>query len=417
MSKTEDLLSVLYDPLSPEQLADPYPVYKLARENEPIFQSRKVLRHTGVWVITRYDDILEVEANSELFLSKDTLEPLVPIYPETREVLSKGYPLEVTVVEADGPNHRRISAPLKRIFSPHTAALQEKFISATIDQLIDTMTAEGRRQADIISEFAYQLPLKVINNLFGVPESEQEQVKLWCDDWMRFISADLSPESQARAAQGMENFFHYLANLVAERRRHPRENDLVTLFAQHHEPGFEPLSDSELVNNLGTILLAGHVPVTNLIGNGLHVLLDQRRHWETIIARPDRIPHVIEEILRYRTPTKAFFRTAARDTVLNGTKIAEGEMLQLLYGSANHDESKWENPEVFDPSLDRRGTRLMSFGYGPHYCLGIPLARAEGRIALERLTRRLPGMRLVEQEFRYLEMVIQHGFQELLVEW
>jgi cytochrome P450 len=236
---------------------------------------------------------------------------------------------------------------------------------------------------------------------------------------MRFLSTYLSPEDQVQAVQGMEAYFHYMADLVAERRRHPRQNDLVTLLAQHHEPGFEPLEVHELVNNLGGILLAGHVTTTTLIGTAVKVLLEleRGRFWDDIVAHPEHIPVVLEEVLRYRTPTKAFFRSATRDTVLNGAKIAEGDLLQILFGSANHDESRWKNPEVFDPWADRRGARLMSFGHGPHYCAGASLARTQAKIALATLSRRLPELRLAEQEYRYLPTVILHGLLQLRVEW
>jgi len=417
MGTAEVSLAEIYDPMSPDQLADPYQVYKLAREREPIFLSNKVLRDAGVWVLTRYDDIAAVGGDDELFSSRDALRPLVPIYPATYEVLGRGYPLGQTTVEVDGPRHRRTSVPLKQVLSPRTAVLQEEFISSTVERLIDEMTAGGRREADIAGQFAHELPFRVINHLYGVPESDHDQIREWCDGWMRFLSTDLSPEAQVQAVQGMENYFYYVADLVRERRRHPREDDLVTLFAQHHEPGFEPLSEAELVNNLGGILLAGHVTTRTLIGNAVQILLARRGYWDDIIASPEHIPAIINEVLRYRTPTKAFFRTATRDTVLNGVKIAEGELLQLLFGSANHDEAKWRNPEVFDPWADRQGIKLMSFGYGPHYCVGASLACTEARIALEILSRRLPGLRLADQEYRYLGMVIIHGFERLMVEW
>ena len=412
-------LAERYDPLERKQLADPFPLYREMRENG-LFYSRKVLRGVpyGIWVASGYDDVEAIARDGDTFSSSVALMPLVQIHDETRRVLESGYPLGRTTVEADGVEHQRTAVPLKKVFSPHTVALQEGYITGTAERLVSEMMATGQRRADIIGQLAHELPFKVINHLFGVPERDHDQVRLWCEDWMRFLSMPLSPMEQAQAAEGMERYFGYMAELVRERRREPRGNDIVTLLAQHQVPGLQPLDEAELVNNLGGVLFAGHVTTTALIGNAVHILLGQPEYWDDIARHPEHIPVIVEEVLRYRNPTKAFPRIATKDTELNGVQIARGDLVQLLFASANHDEGKWENPEVFDPwAKDRGKTRLMSFGYGPHTCIGAPLARAQARIALEVLNRQLPGLKLAEQEYRYLPVVILYGLQQLWVEW
>jgi cytochrome P450 len=419
MDVTATPIAERYEPLDEEQLADPYPIYKLAREYGP-FYSRKVLHDVphGIWVVSSYDDVEAVAKDGDAFSSSVALMPLVPIHEKTRRVLESGYPLGRTTVETDGVQHQRTAVPLRKAFSRRTVELQEGYIRSTAERLVGEMMATGGRQADIVWQFAHELPFKVINHLFGVPEQDHGQVRLWCDEWMRFLSTPLSPDEQAKAAEGMENYFRYMAELVEERRREPREDDLVTLLAQSQVQGLEPLDEAELVNNLGGVLFAGHITTTALIGNAVHILLDRREYWDDIVSHPEHIPPVVEEVLRYRNPTKAFPRIATKDTDLHGVKIARGELVQLLFGSANHDETKWSHPDDFDPwAEDRQKTRLMSFGTGPHTCIGALLARTQARTALEVLSQQLPGLRLAEQEYRYMPVVILYGLVSLRVKW
>jgi hypothetical protein len=409
-----------YDPLSLEQLDDPYPFYAEAREHEPVFPTDRVVRGRRVWAVTRAAHIRAVAGDDRRFSSAEALLPLVPVWPETVAVLQDGYRLVPTIVETDGPRHSRISSPLRQVLNRNTGEAQGQFIARTVDRLIDEMTAGGRREADLIWQFAHRLPFAVVNHLFGVPEKHYGQIAVWCDSWMRFLSTDLTAGEQVRAVQGMQEYFGYMDDLVAARRRDPRPDDLVTILAQHRERDFEPLSDEELVCNLGGILLAGHVTVTALIGNIVQILLSlpDRKYWEHIAAHPADIPAVVDEGLRFRNPTKAFFRTATEETVLGGVTIPAGGLAQLLFGSANHDAAEWHDPEVFNPwAADRRSGKRMSFGHGLHYCLGAALARAEATIALESLSRRLPGLRLADQELRRMPTVILDGLQGLKVRW
>jgi cytochrome P450 len=414
-----------YDPLSEGQLDNPYGVYAEAREHEPVFYSDNVVRGRRVWVLTRYADIRAVAADDCRFSSREALLPLVPIWPETEAVLRDGYPLRPTIVETDGDRHSRVSVPLGQFLNRGARDLQP-FIEATVDRLIDEMTAGRRRGADLIWQFAHQLPFAVVNHLYGVPETDYEQIAAWCDSWMRFLSTDLTawdnPEAeQVRAVQGMQEYFGYMAELVGARRRQPRPEDLVTVLTQHREGDFEPLDNEELVCNLGGVLLAGHVTVTALIGNLAQILLSpaHRHYWDHIVAHPADIPGIVNEGLRFRNPNKAFFRTAAEETVVGGVTIPAGGLVQLLFGSANHDAAVWQDPEVFNPwAADRQPGKLMSFGHGLHRCLGAALARAEAKIALGSLSRRLPELRLVPgQELHRMPTVILDGLLGLPVQW
>jgi cytochrome P450 len=413
-------LAERYDPLGSD-LADPYPTWALARQYEPVFRSTRVVRGVPVWVVTTYDLVAEAAADGERFSSSVALMPLVSIHDETFQVLAMGYERVPTIVEVDGDEHRRLSGPVKQVLNRDTGVRHEAFIAATVERLIDQMVAAGERQADIIAAFCHELPFQVINHLYGVDPADYGQIREWCAAWMRFLSTDLDAAAQVEAAKGMQAYFGYMAELVRDRLAHPRDDDLVTIVARHREGNLNPLSEADLVNSLAGILLAGHVTTTTLLGNALQILLDeqilpgQRRYWDDIIASQAGIPAIIEETLRYRTPTKSFFRLATTDTSLGGVSIRAGDILQLCFGSAHHDAAKWANPEVFDPSV-RRSTPLLSFGWGPHYCLGAPLARYEARIALEGLSRRLPGLRLPRQEYEYLPMVILHGFRKLMVD-
>ena len=410
-------LGKIYDPWAPDQRAWPYRVYALAMQEAPVFRSSKVLRDgREVWVVTGYDLVAEAAADGERFSSSVTLMPTFEVDEDAAPHLAMGERV-LTIVETDGADdHRRASGPFKKIISPHTVGGYEPFIRATVEELIDQMVATGDRHADIIAGFCHELPFRVINHLWGIDPADYGQIREWCEAWMRFLSTDLDAAGQVKAAKGMAAYFGYMAELVRYRLDHPRDDDLVTILARHREGDLDPLNTAELVNNLAGILLAGHVTTTTLLGNALHILLDQRRFWDGLIASPAGIPAIIEETLRYDTPTKSFFRVATTDTSLGGVQIPRGAILQLCFGSGNHDPAKFKNPEVFDPE-EPRSTPLLSFGWGTHYCIGAPLARKQAQITLEALSRRLPGLRLAQQEYSYLPMVILHGLERLLVEW
>jgi cytochrome P450 len=405
----------LYQPFSDEQLADPYPIYALARQQEPVFYTEGVLPDAGVYVLTRYDDILQVLSQPDLFLSKDVIRSVSTIYPESFAELRKGYPITQRIITADGDNHRRFRMPFNKAFDPPRIKLLEPFIRECASSLIDALV--DIPHAEMISQFCYPLPLQVILHLFGMPKEDMVQARHWCDDWLAFMSAPLPRERQVECAKSVAKFLNYLGNLLAERRTNPRENDLVTEVTQHVEPGLEPLSEAEQVNLLASILIAGHETTTNLLGNGLRVLLDPRERWRAICEHPEQIPQTIEEILRYDSPIQTFFRTAARDAEIGGVTIPAGSLLLVVYGSANRDEAKFTNADQFNPQ-EQRGRKHLSFGHGKHSCVGALLARMEANIAFALLSQRFPNLRLAShQNFEHVKLLMHRGYHSLFVEW
>jgi cytochrome P450 len=181
-------------------------------------------------------------------------------------------------------------------------------------------------------------------------------------------------------------------------------------------PGEEPLSEAELIHSVAGVILAGYETTTNLIGNGLVLLLEEPTRWQALCEHPDRIPLTIEEVLRYQDPVPGFIRTTTKEVTVAGVVMPAGTKLFLLYSSANRDETQFLFADQFD--MQRRPNRHLAFGYGGHFCVGAPLGRLEGRIAFETLTQRLPSMRLVpNQELSHVPNLIHYGYHRVEVQW
>lgn len=404
-------LATQFDPLGKAQMADPYAFYTLARQQEPFYTERVLDR--GVYVVTRYKDIMDILSQPEVFSSRDALHPLVEWAPQTFGVLAHGFSPTPIHISSDGANHRRFRAPLERAFSRKRVNTIETLIRDHANTLLDGFMND--RSTDIISRFAYPLPLEVILLLFGLPKGDLESVKMWCDDWLALVSSWLHAEQQVACAESVVEFQRYMARLIEERRAHPRESDLVSDMIQHVERGQVPLSTAELVHSLGGILLAGHETSTNMIGNGLAFLLSQREHWVALCEHPDRIPAYLEELLRYDTPAQTFFRTATKQTAVGGVAIPAHALILIIFGAAHRDEHHFNEADHFCPNREEKS---FVFGYGQHYCVGATLAKLEGRIAFETLTQRLPTLHLEEkQDYGHIETLMFRGFRRLKVAW
>ena len=409
MSQThEGSLGAFYHPLHGEQLENPYPFYARARKEEPIFFSPDL----NTWVVTRYDDVLSILNQPDIFSSKDALRPVVTFSPAVFAELSKGYRLVPNVVDSDGKEHTRFRNAVAQAFAPKRVKQLEPFIKEVVTSLIDAFINDHK--AELISQLAYPLPLEVALFLIGVPKEDMAFTKKLSDRTSMLVNSPLPEEQQVECARDFVTFQHYFIGLVNERRSAPRE-DLISDLLET-PAGERPFDDTQFANLLTSMVIAGHETTTQLIGNGLALLLEHPERWQTLCTHPERIPQAIEEILRYDAPVHAFFRTTTREVTVGGITFPAETMLMVVFGSANRDETRFPRADQFD--MQRSPNRHLAFGHGVHFCLGAPLARKQGQIALETLCQRLPNLRLAAgQTLSHSPAIRQRGLIRLDVVW
>ncbi|HEY6140460.1 MAG TPA: cytochrome P450 [Thermoanaerobaculia bacterium] len=400
-----------YFPLRPPMLDDPRPFYARARREEPVFWSESL----GVWVVTRYEDVCAVARNAALFSSavSFTSSPDAdPPPPELLAELMKGFPPLLTLVTSDPPAHTYQRALVTRALSRHRLTAFEPVIRGIAEGLVDTFAAKGR--VDLVKAFSGALPGYFIVELLGLPREDFAQINRWMSDGAE-ISAGQKPEAQlVEHARGVVAYQHYLAAAIEDRRVMPRDDalsDIVT-GAAVLDP---PLGIPELVNIVRQVNLAGYETTAGLIGAAALELAQNPELFAAARRQPSIIPSIIEETLRVASPVHTMYRTATEDVEIDGAHIRKGESVQIVYISANHDEQRFEEPLRFDIG---RTTPHLAFGAGIHFCLGAPLARLEGRIALEVLTQSLPHLRLVpDQKLSYFPSATVRRLESLEVTW
>lgn len=395
-----------YQPFTHPQLEDPYSFYNLARNEEPIFFSPVL----NGYVVTRYSDIVTILKDPAKFSSKDNLQPIGEYTRETIEVLRTGFPFVSDLVNSDGDRHKFLRAPFLKIFAPGQIKKMSNSIAAIANRLIDSFIDDGK--ADIITQFAYPLPLEVIFTLYGVPLETIPDFKSWGYDTTKLFSSALTPEEQVKCARNFVDMQQAVARLIEQKRQSPAY-DLIS-----------SLLDSELTINDMVILLcglivAGHKSTSHLIGNALKVLLETPSYWQAICENPGFIPGVLEETLRYDAPVPSMVRTANEEVEISGVTLPENSKLFLIYSSGNHDENQYEDAENFHiQRFHNKTSDHLAFGHGVHRCIGSNLALLEARIAFEVLSSRLPNLRITpNQQLNYIPTLLTRGFTNLSVEW
>lgn len=395
-----------FQPFVNPQLDDPYPIYKQARAEEPVFYSPVL----GGYVLTRYEDILAALKDPARFSSADNLKPIVEFTPEVIDVLRQGFPFISDIVNSDGEQHKRLRAPFQKLFTPEKLQAMESPIRAIANRLVDQFIQDGH--TDIIHQFAHPLPLEVILTYYGVPLELMDDLKCWCQDVSALTSGHLPPDRQLECARSFVSLQHTLVSLIEQRRANP-STDLISNILD------SDLTLNELVIVLCGLILAGHVTTSDLIGNGLKIFLEQPERWRSLCHNSSLIPAAVEEVLRYDAPVPGMTRTAAEEVTLAGVLIPKGSRLFLMYGSANRDEKQYIESDRFDLDRFRNTTsNHLAFGHGVHRCIGSNLALREARIAFEVLAERLPNLRLrPNQVLTHLPLMTNRGFTAMEVEW
>ena len=299
--------------------------------------------------------------------------------------------------------------------SAQRVASLEPRIRRFANRLIDEFVPDTR--LDFIERFARPFPTLVIGSLMNIPEEDLPQLHQCNNDVAELLTSRPPAERQVQLAQSYVAVQQYILDLVEQRRKAPPQEDLVSDLLKAVDSGQAPLSILEAANLLYLLFGAGFETTVRFLGNVLFVLLSDPTYWPTLREHAESIPDIVEELLRFSSPLLSTFRQATEDVELSGQVIPKGAMIQVLMASADHDEAIFPAAETFDPQREKT-SRHVAFGYGPHFCLGAPLARLETRIALEQLSQRLPSLRLVpDQEISHRPSIIFHGLQQLRVEW
>jgi cytochrome P450 len=393
-----------YDPARDAEIVYPFATWAAARQETPVFFSPVL----NSYVVTRYEDINRVLVDPETFSSGVMLKPYRERPREVEEILATGFdPAKLgAMVMLDAPLHTKIRRATISAFSPRRVAALEGEVRSTADELIDAMIAAGPG-VDFVDTFAYPLPLRIITRILGVPLEDGVQLHEWATAKMALQFGDLPLAEHIEVARKFVAFQQYVSERIEERRSAPQEDFISTLITFDYEG--EPLEDVVLVGQVMGLVNAGHETITTMLTLGLYHLLQDRSHWAALCANPALAAAVVEEVLRFDGPLKMVSRRATRDTEIGGVAIPADSRVGLVVGSANRDETVFQDPDRFDIQAAQKGPQKdpemsdekrrphLAFGRGAHLCAGAPLARMEGRIAFERLATRLPSLRLANE--------------------
>ncbi|MCF7753939.1 cytochrome P450 [Paenibacillus xylanexedens] len=352
---------------------NPYPVYEKLRKDEPVFRIMFPHGEFG-WIITRYEDAVQILKDPRF--SKD----MVRRYgAENQSIFSNN------MLFSDPPDHKRLRGLVQKAFTPKLVADMRSHIQDIADELLDNLPSQEKM--NLIDDFAFPLPIIVISEILGVPLEDRDKFRIWSNT---IIDASIA-ESAELFEQHAREFTDYLTAWFAKVRRDPG-TDLISQLVIAEESG-QQLTEQELLGVVSLLIIAGHETTVNLIGNGILALLEHPEQRKLLINQPELIHNAIEEMLRYNGPVEfSTSRWALEDIEFRGQRIAQGDLVIVALDSANRDEQQFKDADIFD--ITREKSSHLAFGKGIHLCLGAPLARLEGEIAVSTLLNRFPNIQL-----------------------
>jgi cytochrome P450 len=376
---------LVFNPLDPAFIADPYPFYRRLRETAPVFKTP-----LGFWLVTRYEDV--AFALRDKRFGKDFVRNMERRYggSVSEPAISS---LSHTMLVLDPPDHTRLRGLVTKAFTARRVADMRPRIVKLVEEQLDRVIDKGGM--DVIRDLAHRLPVIVICDMLGIPEEHRAPFLAASSVNGRIL--DPVPMSRAEFDEANRNtemsnvYFRQLCDL---RRREPQD-DLTTELVRAEEAG-DKLTAEELSANIGLLFGAGHETTTNLIGNGLLALHQQPDQWERLKADPSLVPNAIEELLRYDSSVQLTGRVTNTEVEIGGVTLGPQESVVALLGAANRDPAQYADPDRLD--IGREHIRPISFGGGIHHCLGAQLARLEGELVFTALIERLPNLTLPEKD-------------------
>jgi len=396
-----------FNPFAPEFKANPYPFYDMLRANAPLFHWQQ----WNMWFVTDYavsTALLKDNCLGHELLSVMTREELGWTEPPASQMplveMQRGW-----MLFRDPPTHTRLRMLVHKAFTPRMVEQLRARIQSVTSSLLDAAEANGK--LDVMADLAVPLPVMVIADMLGVPESDRELFRGWSRELAYTLELTDAQEIYEMGARATVSFSAYLRDLANERRKQPQA-DLMSALVAAEDAG-DKLTEQELIATCILLLVAGHETTTNLIGNGLFALLRNPDQLAKLRDNPALGKTAIEELLRYDSPVQMTSRAALQDVEFNGQCIRKGTQVAFMLGAANHDPAQFEQPGTLD--ITRDPNPHLSFSNGIHYCLGAPLARLEGQIAIQSLLKRAPELTLLDENPTYRETWVLRGLESLPV--
>ncbi|MET8232827.1 cytochrome P450 [Micromonospora sp. NPDC005298] len=371
----------------------------------------------GLWLISRHEHVRRAFADAATFGNALTLAPVYEVCPEAMSVIMQ-LDAPPTTVAADPPVHPRTRRALRATFANTPDRVEAEYgaiVRRRVDQLVTRLVARQGRQVDLIPEFATELPLLVVLDILGVPEEDIGRIRGWADGQIALIWGQPDPEEQARLARGLLEFWHYCQELVRQRLDSGQlGDDFISRALAYRDDDDAVLSVAEVASLAFNLLVAGHETTAGLLAHALDQALSPAQRWRAIAADPLSVPAFVNETLRFAPAIDGWLRVTRRDVTLGEVTIPAGARCLLLIGAANRDPAVFAHPDRFDPHRSD-GRDHLSFGHGPHFCIGAGLARLEATIALTRLATTIPGLRATPDQYRsYKPNVAFRAHRELL---
>ena len=397
----EQMQRLVFDPVA---RADPYPIYTALRDMAPIHQAS-----FGPWFVGTYEECAALLRDPRLVRRHGSAW-------EQRAMLQGAVgrdwfeAQERWMLWLDPPDHTKMRALVSKAFTPRYITKMKERVTEVVEKRIDELHGAG--EFDLIAELAFPVPITIICDMLGVPKEDRNSFREWTVHVASTLEPLPPPEVQDAADEAVRSFIAYFRDLIAERRKDDND-DLLHRMIAAEEDG-QRLTEDEIIAQSTLLLGAGFETTTNLIGNGSLALLRHPEQWEKLVTGPERCRSTVEELLRYDSPVQMATPRVTNTTVeVAGHEIPEGDTVICVVASANRDPARYTNPEGLD--IERQDVDPLSFGGGPHYCLGASLARLEAAILFETLATRLPHLELVEEDPTWRKSLNLRGLESLTV--
>lgn len=373
---------------------NPFPVYAEMRDKEPIMRMLFPDGQQG-WIISRYEDAVDALKDQRF----------------VKDMRNAGIDVEALFINdnmlfSDPPDHKRLRGLVQQAFTPQLISGMRDRIQQIADELLDAV--EDRESINLIDDYAFPLPIIVISEMLGVPHSDRDKFRRWSNALIEHSGA----ESDEEINDLIMEFRNYLEEWIAKVRKQPGD-DLICQLVTAEERG-DRLTEVELYNLIMLLIIAGHETTVNLIGNGILSLLQHPEQLRLLQSKPELIHTAIEEMLRYNGPVEfSTSRWVREDLEFRGVPMKQGDVVIVALSSANRDPEQFDDPDLFD--ITREKSPHLAFGKGIHLCLGAPLARLEGEIAINTLLKRYPDIRLKgdASELEWRPGMIVRGVKEI----